>query len=370
MNLLPAILIGGPPHTGKSTLAYHLSLNLRQKGIAHYLLRAAHDGEGDWAYEVPPGLLQEIRFKGAWTKRWVEVTCRDVARRTLPLLVDVGGKPTPEQEIIFDQCTHAILLTKDSARHERWLALAHAHNLDVIADLHSKLHGTDSLLQNASDGPLTGVLAALDREYAPQSAVFTALLSRVANLLGFPRDQLYRKHLALAPFAIDHVQLVNLDEWASRLHPTARPAHFVMADLEPILAAIRPERPVALYGRAPIWLATRIALERNLSWQFDVRLGWIQPLHLTVCAPGETAWQTNTVATFALASDGFQTLLSVKFPESYIDYDDAAQLRLPYIAPAQHVVIDGKLPLWLATSLTMAYRTCAGVEVRQAQQTG
>ena len=50
-NLLPAILIAAPHHSGKSVLAYLLSQHLRDAHVPHILLRAAPDGEGDLFYE-------------------------------------------------------------------------------------------------------------------------------------------------------------------------------------------------------------------------------------------------------------------------------------------------------------------------------
>jgi len=47
MNQFPALMIGGPPHSGKSVLAYSLTQALRARQIDHYLLRACPDGEGD-----------------------------------------------------------------------------------------------------------------------------------------------------------------------------------------------------------------------------------------------------------------------------------------------------------------------------------
>src|SRR2546421_405985 len=35
VNLLPAILIGGPPHAGKSVLAYSISQALRKRNVDH-----------------------------------------------------------------------------------------------------------------------------------------------------------------------------------------------------------------------------------------------------------------------------------------------------------------------------------------------
>src|SRR5579859_3874884 len=47
-HALPAILVGGPPHAGKSVLTYNLTQELRHRDIPHYVFRANPDMEGDW----------------------------------------------------------------------------------------------------------------------------------------------------------------------------------------------------------------------------------------------------------------------------------------------------------------------------------
>src|SRR5260370_8438800 len=94
MNLLPAILFGGPPHAGKSVLFYSLAKALRERGIPHYAIRACPDGEGNWFYELDQDKVRLIRVKGEWTSDFVKRMCLDLARRHLPLLVDIGGAPT------------------------------------------------------------------------------------------------------------------------------------------------------------------------------------------------------------------------------------------------------------------------------------
>ena len=59
-NRLPAVLVGGPPHSGKSVLIYSLSQALRARGIDHYALRACPDGEGDWSNEALPQLVLSL----------------------------------------------------------------------------------------------------------------------------------------------------------------------------------------------------------------------------------------------------------------------------------------------------------------------
>jgi CRISPR-associated protein Csx3 len=58
----PAILVGGPPHSGKSVLTYLLSQRLRTAAVEHFVLRACPDGEGDWSYEAPPATVRLLRI--------------------------------------------------------------------------------------------------------------------------------------------------------------------------------------------------------------------------------------------------------------------------------------------------------------------
>src|SRR5258708_33552821 len=91
MNLLPAILFGGPPHAGKSVLFYNLAKVLRERGIPHYAIRACPDGEGNWFYELDQDKARLIRVKGEWTSDSVKRMCLYLERGHLPLPADISG---------------------------------------------------------------------------------------------------------------------------------------------------------------------------------------------------------------------------------------------------------------------------------------
>src|SRR5512137_1072316 len=183
MNRLPAILIGGPPHSGKSVLAYSLSRALRLRGVDHYVLRAFPDGEGDWANQADQNLVRAIRIKGAGTPGWIERICQDIDRRHLPLIVDPGGRPTDWQEAVLDQCTHAVLLWRDAESHQMWHTLLTEHGLSLLAELRSDLHG-DNVIGDA-DLVLRGTLAGLERGHMASGPVLEALVERVAALFNY-----------------------------------------------------------------------------------------------------------------------------------------------------------------------------------------
>ncbi|MCA9981656.1 MAG: hypothetical protein KDD89_12505, partial [Anaerolineales bacterium] len=80
----PAILFGGPPHSGKSVLIYSVSQALRTRGVPHYVLRACPDGEGDWANESDQTLVQTIRNKGDFTPQFIAEMANYLQKRQMP----------------------------------------------------------------------------------------------------------------------------------------------------------------------------------------------------------------------------------------------------------------------------------------------
>ena len=157
MPFFPALVIGGPPDSGKSVLTAHLTWALRERGVAHYVLRACPDGEGDWTALADRDTVRTILVPRRWTRAFVELVCRDLDRRHLPLIVDAGGRPRPWQEPIFERCTHAITLCRYASKAresdgadgtpEGWDERIARHNLQLVADLRSDLHGQSCIVR-------------------------------------------------------------------------------------------------------------------------------------------------------------------------------------------------------------------------------
>jgi CRISPR-associated protein Csx3 len=155
-NLLPAILFAGPPHSGKSVLAYLLSQRL-----PHILLRAAPDGEGDWSYESPEEVRVRQRQKGVYTADLIEDLMHAIRNRSLPMLVDIGGRPRETQFRLLDACTHVIHLWREADDRQEWECWLEERSLIPIASLRSQLAPPDSL--EPGPGPLRGVITGLER---------------------------------------------------------------------------------------------------------------------------------------------------------------------------------------------------------------
>lgn len=168
----PAILIGGPPDSGKSVFSYAL----RQRLIAQhptqqvFLHRANWDGEGNWAYETQNSKrvdqlvqrnerrIHEAEETQSLIPEYFRYHARAVANvRSLTdlTLVDVGGCPQPEKHPLLQQCTHYIIISRSPDEIETWHQFCQPH-LQPIVVIHSVL---DSHIEILSTKPVLEIVA-------------------------------------------------------------------------------------------------------------------------------------------------------------------------------------------------------------------
>lgn len=150
-----AILIGGPPNSGKSVLsnALRMSLLAKKPEAQIYLHRANWDGEGNHTFETPDRdlatrLTKENKFKldqhlnadkliGEYFKYHAQATAN--IRQVVNLaLVDVGGVPDPVKTPVVEQCSHYIAISNDADKVQAWHDLC-SPKLKPLAVIHSVL---------------------------------------------------------------------------------------------------------------------------------------------------------------------------------------------------------------------------------------
>lgn len=361
--LFPAIFIGGPPHSGKSTLLYRLTQALRAADVAHYALRASPDGEGDWSNEAPPDTVRLLRRKQPWSPAFADQVSRAIDRRHLPLLVDAGGKVSPESAQIAAACTHGLLLAANLADLAPWRELLARHGRPLLAELRSELTGP----QTVTDGApvLRGVLSGLGHGLSSEGVCFAALLTRLTPFLTYSPDKLYHTHRALTNLEM----ILHLERAIHPLPAHTPPERWQPAELPVLLANLPADTPLALYGRAPNWLYAALAAFSPPAPQlFNPTLGWVTPppLRLTA-APGPAGlhWVAVTPLPAAIR-------VELAVAGGYLDYDDAVGLAAPALPPGQGVALAGKLPHWLYAALVCAYRDAGAtwVAVYQPQLAG
>ncbi len=351
LHSLPAILIGGPPHTGKSVLTYNLTQALRKRSIDHYVIRACPDGEGDWSQEIDSEAVRLLRVKGQWKPKFVSRVCYALEHRHFPLLVDMGGRPTEWQKSIIHHCTHSLLLLRpeDENSMQFWVQLAQDNSLLPLARIGSVLDGVSVVTSRfpVIEGTLTG----LARHTLVQGALFDVLVERIHDLFTeYPARELRQEHFNKAPG-----EVVNLNTFLQMLAPHAERWEPWM--IQRLLAMLPSHTSLAIYGRGTNWLYGALvdsSFVQHFS-QFDPRLGWVVPPRLTIGTEVEQA------VSLAHWEDSIATVLSGRLVDDYLDYAEADKLAFPSLSTEKGVILDGKLPLWLVTALVHLYNTVVGV---------
>lgn len=166
------IVLCGPPRSGKSCLREGLKQAIRMIPDAPYpyIITGCPDGEGAWFQETVnqnPELAAQCKaaYKAKFTPEFVKRVADSVTKCQLPLtLVDIGGIPSAENEIICKDATHAILLAGDMSRLPEWHRFCGKVDIKVIAEIHSDYQGTEDTVEGVSpDGIFRGSVHYLER---------------------------------------------------------------------------------------------------------------------------------------------------------------------------------------------------------------
>ncbi|MBU4314729.1 MAG: hypothetical protein KJ821_08070 [Actinobacteria bacterium] len=175
------IVFCGPPRSGKSCLREGLKQAIRAiPGAPYpYVITAAPDGEGAWFQETvnrSPEQARQLKsdYKqslGGFTPEFVRRIADSVANCVLSLtLVDIGGYPSVENEVMCASATHAILLAGDtddeswSQRLGVWREFCEKLGLRIVAEIHSDYRGTtDTAPVLGEDGVWKGSVHFLER---------------------------------------------------------------------------------------------------------------------------------------------------------------------------------------------------------------
>lgn len=343
INSFPAILFAGPPHCGKSVLAFLLTRALRIRGIAHYLLRAVPDGEGDWFLDGLPDVVQTLRaiHKTQFSSGFVEHMLTAIQRRPLPLLVDIGGRPQGDQLGLIKACTHSILLYRTQEERHVWHELMKETQLVPLAELRSSLTEEDMLEE--PEPILRGVIHGLDRAMEKRSTgiTFESLLERVAGICYYEAQALEQEHIKQAPY-----MPINERDLAQQLSvPLEGKIHIWSPHhLRQLLEIVPSARAYAIYGRGPVWLAAALAA-RSLPEpyaMFDARFGWLDSIPVRFSADGVNL-KVNTVP-----FQGGNIWLELGIPGGTLE---PGEIIIQPLSPGEGVVLSGKLPRWLFAAL-------------------
>lgn len=189
--LCPALLIVGPPDSGKSILSHALFKALLESDPDVHLQRAQWDGEGNYVLE----LGQHSGHSGADLEAFKAANRGRLSDRFFPYLahaisnlrkqkslvvIDVGGMIQPEKQPLLEVCTHYLIISSNPNAIASWHEFCYSQgNLTTVAIIHSTLETCEFIHQQEPYLELT--CGAWIREQA--RVVPTALMERVQTLL-------------------------------------------------------------------------------------------------------------------------------------------------------------------------------------------
>ena len=153
-DLCPALLVVGPPDSGKSVLSHALFQGLLPEQPAVYLQRANWDGEGNWVLELDPAVDTEAMKrgnKGAMTDRFFPDQAQAILalrRQKSLVIVDVGGRVQPEKLPVLEACSHYLIISAKPEEIDPWHEFCRDRgNLIPVAVIRSTLEATEQFHQ-------------------------------------------------------------------------------------------------------------------------------------------------------------------------------------------------------------------------------
>lgn len=161
-GLGPAVMVVGPPDSGKSVLSHALFQALIATNPNIYLQRANWDGEGNYVLELPAEIDAEVykrQNKGGMSDRFFPYQGQailELRRQKALVIVDVGGMVQPEKMPVLEACTHYIVISSDPEAIDPWHEFCRDRgNLIPVATIRSSLEETLTIHRQQPDLDLT-----------------------------------------------------------------------------------------------------------------------------------------------------------------------------------------------------------------------
>lgn len=164
-QLCPALMIVGPPDSGKSIFSHALFKALLPQYPDIYLQRAHWDGEGNYVLELGEGTTDaeieafKLRNKGALTERFFPYHAQAILqlrRQKSLVIVDVGGMVQPEKLPILEACTHYLIISSRPDEVNAWHEFCRDRgNLKPVAVIHSSLAEVEEVVKKQSYPEIT-----------------------------------------------------------------------------------------------------------------------------------------------------------------------------------------------------------------------
>lgn len=281
------LVVAGPPNSGKSCFKYGLKEALKKIPDIPYpfSIIACPDGEfNDWQQVANTNskLAAELKItsKSGFTPSFTELRAEWVKNINQDLvLIDIGGKPSTENERICQHATHAIILANEHSLFTEWEEFCKKLGIKIIAKITSIYNDkSDQIPTLAQDQIYYGTIHHLER--GDLSVVYRPTIKKLAEIVGnlLPEKRTSKLIEATQLFLIELDQNGILQVGYN--HNVAAENNHVIVYIEKRLNELieenyfAPGKLLKINGGSSLWLSIFIAYKLSGLYQ---TIAWFEP---------------------------------------------------------------------------------------------
>lgn len=353
------VAIVGPPHSGKSVFLGGLCENLpRDK---RFLFRACPDGEGTWTWRSSEAA--KYRRKGAFSPQTVDWYVEKLRTNNLApiVLVDVGGRITPENRRILSGVDAVVILSGALDAIGEWEAFANDCGCEILARIHSNYHASE-------DDPMGDPMVVHHLERG-EDVSCRPTIQRVAEIIldHINEDTAINKEEDNMFMNNDILSISTLaqalgKEKVERTLPNGMVVQQIVWEGNDLVAISRllhnnsGEMPevVKIDGPAPAWLVAALVHECHPR---HVQLNSPDGFVAVGCRrPEGNGSGENLEFSLETRGDGWVVVTCQQTdPSIPLSPEKLGEVTPPELPMGARVILSGRMPNWLAASLAMAY---------------
>lgn len=352
------VAIVGPPHSGKSVFLGGLCENLPRN--MRYLFRACPDGEGTWTWRSPEAA--KFRRKGSFTPQIVNWYVEKLRTNNMApiVLVDVGGKITPENYRILSEVDAVVILSSSLEAIEEWEEFAKSCGCEILARIHSNYHAPE-------DDPMGDPMVVHYLERG-ENVSCRPTIQRVAEIIldriqgdavkNKEEDNMFKDNILSITTLAENLG----KEKVERTLPNGRVVEQIVWEGNDLVAIARllhntsGEMPevVKIDGPAPAWLVTALVHECHPR---HVQLNSPDGFVAVGCRrPEGNGSGENLEFSLETREDEWVVVTCQQAdPSIPLSPENLGDVAPPEVPMGAKVILSGRMPNWLAASLAMAY---------------
>ena len=347
------IIVGGPPHSGKSVFIDKLKNKLRGKGTELFAL--APDGEGSWSQKSNQEAAQFIRKKGGFTKEFMDTGIENAKRLMQTqriVLIDIGGVRSLENERILKEtgAQHMIVVAREDPQPERagredWEKFAEDNGINVLASFDTSLEGEER--HGMKVNVLRGRIVGLDRGSTQEHEPINALAKLIETMAPKAGSQGGEGYTVINPEEV--MRAASGEKWTVEGIKNAN---------DRVIRLIkRSDKPILFDGPAANWFISAAVVNGSQFNEINIRDFKVEGTIVKPEVKQLSNEELDPNFEYKTKSLPTHTVLTVT-PINYLIEDVSKALEEmipPELDKSKGVIISGKLPIVVSAQLALTY---------------